>query len=121
MARVGEHMGFALFWCERCGTLSAKGIGQETKYVPKLVERCREFELTLENETKPLDVLEQEWILSGIAESIYNPEDRPRAEVEIQTTKGSVRFDGHSVAGTGPAIAEALGIDLDKPEDRRTT
>ena len=58
-----------LFHCPRCGTVKAG----ESVYVPKLVERCREFaQFGLAH---PQDS-EFHWKRLGIAESINLPEAR---------------------------------------------
>ena len=56
------------YWCPRCGTLSMRGGGAD---VPKLVERCREYERQrIEN---GLSADRHEWKRLGIAESINVP------------------------------------------------
>lgn len=92
MQNVGTSpMGRPLFWCGRCGTVHSEPSGRvdpsgesnvaDGYYgVPKLVERCREFQLQMtvgtglgsQYASKPLKEL---WHRLGIAESI-NPPDR---------------------------------------------
>ncbi len=64
-----------IFWCERCGTVSTP----TDTYVPKLVQRCREFGATLGPGWGAL------WIRLGIAESIALPEERPCPPAEKTT------------------------------------
>lgn len=56
------------FWCPRCGTLTMGGDIE----APSLVQRCREFGVTLHNDD--LDYLQAEWQRLGIAETIDLPE-----------------------------------------------
>lgn len=66
MQRVAE----SVFWCPRCGTLHPN---HEHAEVPKLVERCREFEerrhLVAAGDFRP-------WFTLGVAESIRPPAER---------------------------------------------
>jgi DNA-directed RNA polymerase subunit RPC12/RpoP len=67
-------------WCPQCGSLT---VGAGMPAVPRLVERCREFQLQMSVGTglgsqyasKPLWAL---WRRLGIAESIDKPADRPK-------------------------------------------
>ena len=68
-------------WCPRCGTIrtvffTLNGGDTVEDYVPKLVERCREFEPCL----WPLDSVNpkfrETWHRIGIAESINLPAGR---------------------------------------------
>lgn len=62
-------------WCPRCGTI--KTGGGTVVEVPKLVERCRLFQISeLWDKTNPRGL--EEWKHLGIAESIDLPEDRPQ-------------------------------------------
>ena len=77
MEGLGQNdRGDNIFHCPRCGTVKVDAFGQhgDKVYVPKLVERCREFGKTfvirVDQEGKA------EWIRLGIAESIRKPEDR---------------------------------------------
>lgn len=70
------------FLCPRCGTVKIDGFRGDGSivYVPKLVERCREFVrivsgLTDEQSTARPFLLTK-WRLLGVAESINKPEDR---------------------------------------------
>lgn len=67
-----------IFWCSRCGTLK---IGATATDVPKLVERCREFEEWMSSQGKDLrrfypEGIKEELHRLGIAESINKPGDR---------------------------------------------
>lgn len=68
-----------LFWCERCGTIVGQDVNGEVNYteVPKLVNRCRQFEMTFPPGNLPSVSYSQEWKRLGIAESINTPKDRP--------------------------------------------
>ena len=67
-------IGHGTFWCERCGTLKRP---DETVYVPRLVESCRDFaEKALPAKRGALWVW---WENLGIAESINTPENREGA------------------------------------------
>lgn len=58
-----------IHWCPCCGTCKdTLGVA----HVPKLVERCREFEPIVLDST-----LEFAWAQHGIAESINLPANRP--------------------------------------------
>jgi hypothetical protein len=75
LAAEGESR---LFLCPRCGTVKFEHPhGEPTVYVPKLVERCREFEerryLVSAGDFRP-------WFTLGIAESINLPGKRPGEE-----------------------------------------
>lgn len=67
--------GFATYWCSRCGSLCYNN--DKAVDVPKLVERCRQFE---SNKLLPLLAVCCEvgklWHRLGIAESINLPEAR---------------------------------------------
>lgn len=71
-----------IFWCPRCGTVKFQtDIPQSGPvYVPKLVERCRQFTKWVNSaglgKFFPEGIL-QELHRLGIAESIHRPEDRP--------------------------------------------
>lgn len=72
--------GRPVFWCPRCGTLCH---GNDCE-APKLVERCREWEVALwgclaEIPISP-EVLKEQWHRVGIAESINLPGNRPNKE-----------------------------------------
>lgn len=62
------------FWhCARCGTLLVRqhGFGSKNEIiVPKLVERCRTFQLSIGSD------LLAHWTGLGVAESIQPPEER---------------------------------------------
>ena len=77
-----ECLTVGYFLCPRCGTVRVVGAGVEALVtlavvVPKLVERCREFETTIPS----IDAGERDakdvWRAEGIAESIRPPEYRP--------------------------------------------
>jgi Zn-finger nucleic acid-binding protein len=74
MARLASDNGFSFFLCPRCGTVSRQGGTMPETYVPKLVERCREFEKTHIPRTSGYMDL---WKRDGIAESIHVPGERP--------------------------------------------
>jgi len=59
--------------CERCGTVVVTRGDWSEVYVPKLVERCRQFEDRHPVFTGGDEAL---WHTLGIAESIRLPEDR---------------------------------------------
>ncbi len=60
------------FQCPRCGTMVAEyNDGHRNVYVPKLVERCREYQ-----STQLLGEHLRIWNVLGIAESIRKPEER---------------------------------------------
>lgn len=60
-----------LFWCPRCGTIKYDEVGRlDNIGVPRLVERCREFEDKAHLHANPL------WVRLGLKESIRVPEDR---------------------------------------------
>ncbi len=68
--------------CEQCGTVMTQrfterdGDGFKT-YVPKLVERCREFGKALADPcSHPVESDWWAWRRLGIQESIHKPEDR---------------------------------------------
>lgn len=64
-----------VYWCPRCGTVKGP-VGSPA--VPKLVERCREFQNEVnEHELKAVWVrFQHRWRRLGIAESINLPEKR---------------------------------------------
>lgn len=68
-----------VFWCGRCGTVKFGPRADQYTDVPKLVERCRAFELELIQTgynplTRPGLAY---WRSAGIAESINPPDRRP--------------------------------------------
>lgn len=80
MQLIGEPDGAGQrYWCPRCGTLRTIG-----KYggddVPKLVERCQEFERNLAPAVHPGNDAHghmERWESIGIAEAINLPDARP--------------------------------------------
>lgn len=66
-----------IYQCPRCGTTTISHFtapAELTAYVPKLVERCRQFEFTITGVcAKHADI----WNRLGIMESINPPEKRP--------------------------------------------
>lgn len=83
-----QHVGFtgnggAVHWCPRCGTVSQTfGTDERHDYVPKLVERCREFELVVMPKLNGVGIgdnstVRTEWRRIGLAESINPPGKRP--------------------------------------------
>ena len=69
----------SIFLCPRCGTVKMEDGDRpaESKvYVPKLVERCRKFEIQEIVGCVSREV--DKWHSLGIAESLHKPEDRPR-------------------------------------------
>ncbi len=80
MATLCKQPGSTAFLCDRCGTVvriySADPNGYRDVYVPKLVERCREFEMNhlAEHTISAKDF--RAWTGLGIAESINTPENR---------------------------------------------
>lgn len=73
------HEGMQFVNCDRCGTVVVRileGDYPDRVYVPKLVERCREFEKTLPLEGMPSTLTRETWHRLGIAEAIRRPEDR---------------------------------------------
>lgn len=82
---LGYCDGGTIYHCPRCGTIQHGNQFVDAPpriYVPKLVERCREFIAEVGDDKKhcrgffPIDV-KQHWHRLGIAESINKPEDRP--------------------------------------------
>lgn len=77
MEGLGQNdRGDNIFHCPRCGTVKMDAFGQhgDKVYVPKLVERCREFEpMVYENSVGMI----ASWEHLGITESINLPKDRP--------------------------------------------
>lgn len=75
------HEGMQFVNCEQCGTVVVRileGGYPDRVYVPKLVERCRTFEKkTVNVGAVDEDQLKDRWQITGIAESINRPEDRP--------------------------------------------
>jgi hypothetical protein len=68
--------------CPRCGTVrvtdaTSRG-GNDKVYVPKLVARCRWFEVELMRPMPLPAALVHDWRRVGIRESINRPEDRPQ-------------------------------------------
>lgn len=63
-----------IFLCPRCGTVKIDDFGRhgDKVYVPKLVERCRDFKAVWTDDV----VGEMLWRKLGIAESINVPGDR---------------------------------------------
>lgn len=87
MEACGQNdRGDNFFHCPRCGTLKIDAFGQhgDKLYVPKLVERCREFRATRHPSFKAEvgifgdPVLVAEWERIGIAESINVPANRTK-------------------------------------------
>jgi Zn-finger nucleic acid-binding protein len=82
MGRLCIHEGMSFDLCERCGTvtvtiLDANLLVQSARiYVPKLVERCRQFEKSFPPGNPPTVSYSDWWKRLGIAESINRPEDR---------------------------------------------
>lgn len=74
MEGIGSNdRGDNCFLCPRCGTVLIDAFGQhgDKVYVPKLVERCREFERLV----KVSDIMAI-WHRLGLAESINTPGER---------------------------------------------
>ena len=79
---VGDYR---YFLCPRCGTLKVEidGAAEAVVYVPKLVERCRKYAVTVLPEASrfgheiPGEVVRSEFHRLGITEAIYRPEERP--------------------------------------------
>lgn len=71
---VTDPNGIRIHHCPRCGTVSSGEYDAEPSvYVPKLVERCRKFEvLVIEGYSKGPEC----WNKLGIRESINTPENR---------------------------------------------
>lgn len=78
VGEVPASGGRPIFWCPRCGTLvgTDDGLGTVNAEVPKLVERCREFEPIA---FQTAESVWRSWNRLGIAESINVPEARPEA------------------------------------------
>jgi hypothetical protein len=68
------------FWCSRCGTISQpKDNGNPTDFhVPKLVERCRQFEDGIGRDINQEAWPGKIWHKLGISESIRTPEERDK-------------------------------------------
>lgn len=64
-----------VFHCERCGTavVEFQVVRRQDTYVPKLVERCRQFRAAM---TDGADACEFDRL--GVTESIYPPDQRPQ-------------------------------------------
>ena len=74
-----SQQGDSHFHCERCGTVvveTGDTIDPRDVYVPKLVERCREYEGEFDKENIA-QFYRNTWNRLGIRESIHSPEDRP--------------------------------------------
>ena len=67
--------GDVFFLCPRCGTVKVDALENhgDKVYVPKLVERCREFERTFPPGNPPSVSYSREWERLGIAEAINPP------------------------------------------------
>ena len=81
MPLLGRMREDPVFICPRCGTICIRitkdGGGFEDQiHVPKLVERCREFENDLHTSAVDAEVLPDFWVTRGIAEAINKPENR---------------------------------------------
>lgn len=79
MESINDVAVYRIFVCPRCGTVKTEVYTGDPNnwhvevYVPKLVERCREFRKVM---TDGADACE--WARLGIAESIDLPENRPQ-------------------------------------------
>lgn len=74
LQRIGSAIyGEPIFMCPRCGTIKVEpgGGSENVVYVPKLVERCQEFERI---ECLPGSSLRLLWERRGIGEAIHLPE-----------------------------------------------
>lgn len=78
-----DHMltglGHGLFWCPRCGTIKDMTNDITDTAVPKLVDRCREFDDWFEQfrpNPVPFVALWHCWHRIGIDEAIHHPEHR---------------------------------------------
>ncbi len=77
-------IGHGLFWCPRCGTLKRANTTVGASEAPKLVERCRLFELGFQPQRLlgVVDPKEAQWQMAqawhrlGIAEAINLPAER---------------------------------------------
>jgi hypothetical protein len=74
---TGGAPGCAVHWCPRCGTIRCgDGMHDWLDSVPKLVERCRRFDvevLDIDDDPKAVHA----WDRLGIAESIGPPAEQP--------------------------------------------
>lgn len=86
---LGSNDSFRRHWCPRCGTLvnvffsvnaaPDEGSADTTSVdVPKLVERCRDYQIVAIADDDPEGFFATEWKRLGIAESINLPGDRPQ-------------------------------------------
>jgi ribosomal protein S27E len=77
LSAISVSHGTQTFLCDRCGTVVVHEPGGEapTVYVPKLVERCREFELRIIPDLFLAAMTA--WKNLGIAEAINKPKVRP--------------------------------------------
>lgn len=103
LARICTEAETVDHWhCERCGTMVARyPNGHENVYVPKLVERCRQFEQAEIRALDPLHPAPKLWHRLGIAESINVPSNRPGAErAEVPTCPACKGSGG----GVDPAL-----------------
>lgn len=74
---LDETTGIVRHWCPRCGTMKSARNGHEYIESPKLVERCRHFEIGLFDKDVNVDCLIDNWREDSISESINPPERRP--------------------------------------------
>lgn len=79
MAAFSKALGSMDFLCDRCGTVRRVYSSGEPDdvYVPKLVERCREFEANEMPKENIAQYYRNAWKRLGIAEAINPPERRP--------------------------------------------
>lgn len=85
MQSIGYCDGGTVWLCPRCGTVKHPQFNTEAEpriYVPKLVERCREFAMEEyaawdSEQHKGVVSPPERWKTLGIAKSINKPEDRP--------------------------------------------
>lgn len=73
MAMIFNATRHKAYHCPRCGTIRSERLGHEDVYVPKLVERCRQFEDCLHVNTHQ----GKQWLSLGVEEAIHPPEARP--------------------------------------------
>jgi hypothetical protein len=61
------------YWCPRCGTIKPC---DHAAVAPAIIDRCRNFAVTLKNSDGTPAEHRNHWRVLGVAESINRPEDR---------------------------------------------
>lgn len=78
MQSVAKSAAAVSYWCQRCGTLKVQSGNLVDNQMPKLIERCREFQMQLKVSKGLGSRFDQlgTWQRLGIAEAIDLPEKR---------------------------------------------